>query len=230
SPTISSRTRASSVDNDCVITTTVTEASEVNHLNKTKNLRIRKTKVSSSEPPFSPNNNGSSDEDLTVKDSSGVQWPNRSRLRTATAVKNQKITKQKNMSFIKDTNNDKIANRLVERPKKGRDRDQSKTSSTQRSTRRSRDHNIVMTTTGINLNTSDSSSESLHMEIVGLDLSNDLPNNYSNDASTASTTSPIITSSLLVKRKTRIGLNNNNTDQSDNNTTKRRRVVKENHR
>ncbi|CAG2159182.1 unnamed protein product [Oppiella nova] len=231
-PTISSRTRASSVDNDCVITTSTNDSSEANHLNKSKNLRIRKNKLPSSEPIFSPNNNnnGSSDEDLTVKESAGVTWPNRSRLRTGTVAKNQKIVnKQRNINYIKDTNNEKIANRLIERPKKGRDRDQSRTTSTQRSTRRSRDHNIMMTTTGINLNASDSSSESLHMEIVGLDLSNDSANNYNNDASTASTTSPIITSSLLVKRKTRVGLNNN-TEQSDSNPTKRRRVVKENHR
>lgn len=68
----------------------------------------------------------------------------------------------------------------------------------------------MISSAGINLHTSESSSESLHMEIVGLELSNESPNNnYNNDPSSASTTPPIITSSLLVKRKTRVGINNN---------------------
>ncbi len=67
-----------------------------------------------------------------------------------------------------------------------------------------------MSSTDINLHTNESVSEPLHMEIVGLELSNDSSaNNYNCDTTTtASTTSPIITSSLLVKRKTRVGLNN----------------------
>ncbi len=67
-----------------------------------------------------------------------------------------------------------------------------------------------MSSTDISLHTNESVSEPLHMEIVGLELSNDSSaNNYNCDTTTtASTTSPIITSSLLVKRKTRVGLNN----------------------
>jgi hypothetical protein len=87
-----------------------------------------------------------------------------------------------------------------------------------------------MSSTDINLHTNESVSEPLHMEIVGLELSNDSSaNNYNCDTTTtASTTSPIITSSLLVKRKTRVGLNN--TEQSEGVVTKRRRIVKETHR
>lgn len=135
----------------------------------------------------------------------------------------------------------------------GRERDQIRTGSAQRSTRRSRDH-IMIGTTGINLHSAESSSESLHMEIVGLELANESTNNnFNNDSSSASTTSPLIASSLLVKRKTRVGINNNTgigrpsgqslasvgrpnaqfsivSEHTETSLTKRRRIVKENHR
>jgi hypothetical protein len=111
---ISSRTRASSLDNDCV---TTNESSETNFLNKTKNLRLRKGKVSS-EPPYLTETLCSSDEEIEIKDTSGISWGNKPRLRTTGVQKNQKMNKQRNAN-CKDSNKDKTANRSNEKGKKG---------------------------------------------------------------------------------------------------------------
>jgi hypothetical protein len=111
---ISSRTRASSLDNDCV---TTNESSETNFLNKTKNLRLRKGKVSS-EPPYLADTLCSSDDEIEIKDTSGISWGNKPRLRTTAVQKNQKINKQRNVN-CKDSNKDKTANRSNEKGKKG---------------------------------------------------------------------------------------------------------------
>ena len=110
-PNSSAKTRT---DNESV-DTIITDSSESNHLNKTKNLRIRKNKISSTESSLTPENNCSSDEEISIKDTSTLSWANKPRLRTGSATKNQRLNKN---NCIKNSNKEKIANRPNERTKR----------------------------------------------------------------------------------------------------------------
>ena len=110
----STRVRTLSNDNEPV-EASLNETIETNNLNKNKNLRIRK-KLTSEQSLIAENNNCSSDDEMAIKDGSGLSWTSRPRLRTGSSSKNQRINKQNNNNFIKD---DKIANRSNEKTKRG---------------------------------------------------------------------------------------------------------------
>ena len=110
----STRTRTSSLDNESV-DTLITDSSESNHLNKIKNLRIRKSKMSSTESGLTPENNCSSDEEISIKDNSTLSWGNKPRLRAGSATKNQRINKN---NCIKNLSKEKMANRSNEKTKR----------------------------------------------------------------------------------------------------------------
>ena len=112
----STKTRPA-VDNESV-DTIISDSSEANHLNKTKNLRMRKNKNSSTESGLTAENNCSSDEEITIRDNPTLSWANKPRLRTGSVTKNQKIAKQNNINCVKTLNKEKNTNRSNERPKR----------------------------------------------------------------------------------------------------------------